>query len=145
MAHKVYIILLLGIVIGCTNDDKTLLLQQKIDLLEQQVDSLTKELAVSKTVTDNPWFDKNQAPKLLRYPIPDPEQFIDSSLRATPEVIPSEAVLGGRMTFKNIQVLGDKWVIADYEDGHVMGQSIFSYSWNDNEKLEFTPLLTTEK
>src|SRR5690606_38259454 len=104
----------------------------------------TTELS-SQPEPHNPCSDENQIPEALRLTTSDPEQFIDSSLRTTPEAIPLEPVLGGRMTFKNIQVLGDKWVIADYEDGHIIGQSIFSYSWNDDGHLEFAPLLTTEK
>jgi len=146
MAQKFFLLALFSIVIiGCADDKQTLLLTERIGQLEKQVDSLTNELAASKSVRDNPWFDKNRTHQLLGLDAPDPERYIDSSLRATPEVIPLEAVLGGRMTFKNIQVLGDKWVIADYEDGHVMGQSIFSYSWNEDGELAFIPLLTTEK
>ncbi len=130
---------------GCTHDDNSLVLQEKIDQLEQQVDSLTKELSTSKPAGDNPWFDKNQAPKILAHNIPDPEQFIDSSLRSKPDIIPLQAVLGGQMNFNKIQVLGDKWIIADYEDGHVLGKTIFSYTLNEEGELEFRALLNTER
>jgi hypothetical protein len=40
------------------------------------------------------------------------------------------ASLGGMMMFENIQLLADKWLTADYSDGHVSVRTIYSYKLN---------------
>lgn len=54
-----------------------------------------------------------------------------------------EPILGGKMFFENIQILGDKWLIADYSDGHITGKTIYSYKVNKNNTLEFKSLIST--
>jgi len=52
-------------------------------------------------------------------------------------LIPLQAVLGGTMTFGNIQFLSKEWLIADFDDGHVQGRAIYKYKLNKKGQLEF--------
>ena len=69
--------------------------------------------------------------------IKNPEEFVISSLKEHPEMIPLDAVLGGTMEFRQIKVLTDHWVLAHYEDGHVAGESIYSYELQEDGTLDF--------
>ncbi|WP_134149266.1 hypothetical protein [Flavobacterium sp. 270] len=69
--------------------------------------------------------------------IKDPEKFITDGLRSKPELIPIKGVLGGTISFGQIQLLGNKYLIAYYDDGHIEGKSIYQYKLNDSGKLEF--------
>lgn len=47
------------------------------------------------------------------------------------ELIPYDGVLGGKMGFhskENVSVLSDKWVYADFDDGHINGSMLLSYN-----------------
>ena len=55
-----------------------------------------------------------------------------------------DAVLGGTMHYNNIQLLGDKWIIADFEDGHVYGKAIFEYTLLEDDKLNFKIIALSE-
>jgi heme exporter protein D len=47
------------------------------------------------------------------------------------ELIPFEGVLGGKMGFyrkEQVFVISDKWVIAYFDDGHIEGNMLLSYS-----------------
>lgn len=47
-----------------------------------------------------------------------------------PELIPHNGVLGGKMGFyreSDIKVLNDKWVFAEFEDGHIGGAMLLEY------------------
>ena len=70
--------------------------------------------------------------------IENPREFIENSLRAKPELIPLKAVLGGSMRFGRIDLLAKNWLIAEYEDGHVYGRSLYAFELNANGELEFS-------
>lgn len=112
--------------------------------LQGQVDSLTQVLN-QKPPETNRWFDKDyDGRELKKSGISNPEEFIETSLRQTPEIIPMKAVLGGTMNFREIQVLSRKWVLADYDDGHIQGRGLFRYRINSQSKLEFELLDAVE-
>ena len=64
-----------------------------------------------------------------------PESYIREMLQNNPSAIPLDGVLGGTMFFTDMEVLSTKWIIASYEDGHIMGRSIFTYKI-DPETME---------
>ena len=74
--------------------------------------------------------------------VENPEEFIADGLKARPELIPMDPVLGGTMEFRQIQVLSEDWVLAIYDDGHVQGKSIFSYELTPDGQLTFQHLLS---
>lgn len=49
-----------------------------------------------------------------------------------------DGVLGGTMGFYDsdgIRVLGRKWVVADFEDGHKMGKALLTYEVEEKGKI----------
>ena len=74
--------------------------------------------------------------------IDDPRKFVISALQQQTEKIPLDAVLGGNMEFRQIEVLTEDWVMAIYDDGHIQGKSIYEYELQPNGKLKFTEVVS---
>ncbi|MBF4516749.1 hypothetical protein IRZ71_10355 [Flavobacterium sp. ANB] len=111
--------------------------------LKQKNDSLNIEFKKAK-LNKNYWFDiESEGIDFINKGIKNPEKYIENSLRKNPELIPLEPILGGKMFFENIQILGNKWLIADYSDGHISGRTIYSYKFNKNNTVEFKSLSST--
>lgn len=68
--------------------------------------------------------------------------FIIQELRKQTGKIPIEPVLGGKMEFRKIKVLSERWVFATYDDGHIEGKSIYEYDILPGRKVLFTELLS---
>lgn len=112
-------------------------LKSKNDILTKKNDSLILKIKEEELKT-NYWFDEElQSNDFLKKGIKDSKNFIENSLRNKPELIPLKAVLGGKMNFGNIQILGNKYIIADYSNGHIKGKSIYIYKLNNKGDLEF--------
>lgn len=111
------------------------ILKSNLIALEQERDSLQllldKYISKSNTTT---WFGNWESKSFQAMGIAHPETYIEEALRNRPSVIPLDGVLGGTMFFTNIEILGSKWIIASYEDGHIMGRSIFTYKINPKTK-----------
>src|SRR5690606_14775499 len=108
--------------------------EKKLKLI---VDSLQKEI-INNSGNDNYWFNaKYNGEKFLNMGIEHPEKFIVESLVSKPELFSLTAVLGGTMRFRNIQLLGEKWLITEYDDGHVYGKSIYEYFINEKGMIDF--------
>lgn len=63
----------------------------------------------------------------LAHPVAD----LKADLRAHPELIPFKGDLGGTMGIRSdasIQVLGPRWVLADFDDGHQSGSMLLEFS-----------------
>jgi dynactin complex subunit len=136
--------LLLFSIISCAKQNSESKAKEKLQMenkfLHTKIDSLNGELEKAKTVK-NYWFDSEvEGMYFVNKGVKNPEQFIENSLREKPELIALRPTLGGKITFDNIQLLGDKWLIADYSDGHVSGRAIYSYNLNENNELEFKVL-----
>ena len=109
----------------------------KIEKLKNENSSLRKEL-MDKTAETNYWYANDfEGRKLMDQGIINPSEYIADQLKEQPEVIPMKAVLGGTMHFLNVQVLGRDWIIADYEDGHVMGKALFKYKVGKDSKVTY--------
>ena len=132
---------------GCGEKKKTetkVLESKRIESLQAQVDSLKIEndslsrVSIPNDEESNYWFNPlYDGRNLLRQGIENPGEFIEKSLREKPELIPLKGVLGGTMRFRKIQPLGNQWVIAYYEDGHIEGRAIYKYDLNSLGKLDF--------
>jgi len=71
--------------------------------------------------------------------VPLEKQDIINDLISHPELIPYDGVLGGKMGFyypDEIRVLTDRWVLAGFDDGHINGYMLLSYSI-DNGKISW--------
>ena len=130
------------------NPDKTEKLSVKNDSLEKEIvllKSLNDSLIKISNASENQWFDKDfNGSHLTRQGITNPEKFVENALRKRTDLIPSEAVLGGTMSYGKIQLLGNKWVIADYSDGHIQGRSIYEYRIDDKKVLTFKILASND-
>ena len=142
---KVIIILLIFSVFSCKrqNQDSSLTvekLQSENNVLKHKIDSLDRELKKAK-LRENYWFDVEvEGIDFVKKGINNPEKYIENSLLENPTLIPLKPTLGGKMMFENVQVLGDRWLVADYSDGHVSGRTIYSFKLNKNNKIEFKAL-----
>jgi hypothetical protein len=155
--RKTAILLLAGFLILSCKDvsEQPENLSDKTVQLTLKNDSLEKEIVLLKSVNDslsklgqsgeNLWFDKDfNGAHLTRKGIKNPEEFVENALRKRTDLIPYDAVLGGTMNFGKIQLLGNKWVIADYNDGHIQGRSIYEYRIDDKKALTFKILASND-
>ena len=69
--------------------------------------------------------------------IPEPEKFLLEKLVKKSELIPKKPVLGGTMHFTSISFINDQLILAEYEDGHIMGRAIYQYKMDKNGNLIF--------
>ena len=151
MKKTLILIVTLSLIIGCTDGKKVDYLTEEINSLKIENDSLKNENLQIKSQIDslinqadsnpNYWFDKGiDGASFVKKGIKNPEQFVETSLRNNPELIPTDAVLGGTMHFGKMQLLGKNWIIAEYDDGHILGRSLFKFKLNSNNELEFKAL-----
>ena len=108
--------------------------------LEARVDSLTVALSKARGEagalgdelrTQVEGLEEWELAELRHAGLADPVADLKADLRAHPELIPFKGELGGTMRFyseQNIQVLGPRWVLADFEDGHNGGSILLEFS-----------------
>ncbi|MFN4762725.1 hypothetical protein ACKGJN_06330 [Gillisia sp. Q332] len=122
--------------ISCGRSSEEVSLSEKVDslkieivALQQANDTLSDHLMKKAFVARNypEYFDS----------IAQPEKFLIDRLQEHPELIPKDAVLGGTMRFTSIYFINDELIVAEYEDGHVMGKSIFGYRPDRKGNLRF--------
>lgn len=144
-------------IISCSNKSDLKKSPNKIDSIQIELNSSIKLIDSLKSQSDalksqndslitviNYWFnEKYDANALFNIGINNPKDFIIKSLRAKPEIIPIKGVLGGTMRFGNVEILSHKWIIADFDDGHILGSAIFRYYLNDKKELEFQLIEST--
>lgn len=155
--RKISILLIVGFLAFSCRDEVTK--SENLPDIEAQLtlknDSLEKEIVLLKNLNDslittnqsaeNNWFDKDfNGAYFTRLGIANPEEFVEKALKKRTDLIPSDAVLGGTMSFGKIQLLGNRWVIADYSDGHIQGRSIYEYRLNDKKELTFKVLASND-
>lgn len=121
--------------ISCTDTVEIEKLQKEIDNLKMEKDSLIQYLNDKKPAI-NPWFNSDyEGRRFKKIGVSNPEEFIEKNLRKNPGLIPLEAVLGGTMDYRNIQLLSSKWLIAEYDDGHIQGRESISLRSIATERL----------
>ncbi|WP_194850967.1 hypothetical protein [Nonlabens antarcticus] len=148
MNKAIVLISILFFISSCTetpkdkSEENNQVFQQQA--LEVRYDSLLNVLS-TQTPESNYWFNKAfHGKQFEKHNIDSPEEFIEKTLRSRPELIPLEAVLGGKMHFVRVQLLGAEWLIADYEDGHILGRSLYKYQLSDSGELEFELIESVE-
>lgn len=116
-------------------------LESKLKAIEKEKDSLELLLENYVSKSSTTWFGDMEAKPFKELGIENPKKHILEALRNTQSVIPLKGVLGGTMFFTDIEILSSKWIIASYEDGHIMGRSIFTYKINpETMEVEFAVL-----
>lgn len=140
-----FLSLFLGSILSCQDDNSRLQeMQDKLDSVSMQLeaqqskyDSLEKRMAASGTMEEVPvYFGK------AFDTIKDPEAYISAALKEQREKIPINAVLGGKMEFRLVEVLSEDWVLALYDDGHIQGKSIYKYELQPNGEIRFTEIVS---
>lgn len=113
--------------------------KQNNEVIVEQRDSLQFELDALKVQNDS-LLKLNQQ---LINPVSLPKDTVVAALRSKPGIIPLEPVLGGSMRFGNIEIIDHELIIANYNDGHIEGTSIFKYE-KVGDSIEFKPLYNFE-
>ena len=139
MRNIILLLFLSLLIFGCTdvNDNKDLL--SEINDLKTENDSLKKRLEDKQPQLNN-WYDGSLP---MESGIENVEAYIEKKLRERTELIPTNPVLGGSMQFRDIQLLSNEWLIADFEDGHIQGKAIYKYQLTDSTQVEFELLDTS--
>jgi len=104
-------------------------LKTEIRELQRAMDTLSDQLMKKNYVTKDfsSYFDS----------IPEPEKFLLEKLEEKSELIPKKPVLGGTMHFTSVSFINAHLILAEYEDGHIMGRSIYQYNMDKNGNLIF--------
>lgn len=111
--------------------------------LRRQVDSLTVALNQARgeagalgeelrTAIDG--LEEWELAELRHRGLANPVADLKADLRAHPELIPFRGELGGTMGIHSdgsVQILGPRWVLADFDDGHQSGSMLLEFSVAD--------------
>lgn len=109
-----------------------------LDLAESRANALKSESDYASGIEIPDWEIRILRGRGLENPIHD----IKSDLMSKPELIPYEGVLGGTMGFYSedeILILPGGWVYAIFEDGHINGAVILTYTV-DEGVITWTPI-----
>lgn len=105
---------------------------EEINSLLDQAENLIQELPEEKMVRSGlPDWEKRM---LMSNGLENPEDDLKSDLMRKPELIPVSPVLGGTMQIyskDDINILPGGWAYAIFEDGHINGGMILSYTVED--------------
>jgi len=105
-------------------------LETEIASLKRANDTLSEHLMTKSFLTkDYPEFFDT---------IAEPEKFILNDLQENPGLIPEDAVLGGTMRFTAVTFINGELLVAEFEDGHIMGKAIYSYKLDRNGSLTYS-------
>lgn len=114
------------------------------DSQQETIDSLQAEISSLKRANDTLSEHLNTKSFLTKdYPgyfdtIPEPEEFILNDLQENPGLIPESAVLGGTMRFTAVKFINGELLVAEFEDGHIMGKAVYTYHMDKNGKLTYS-------
>tara|TARA_R100000935_G_C2795530_1_gene147974 strand:- start:39 stop:470 length:432 start_codon:yes stop_codon:yes gene_type:complete len=142
MKKLVYVVIFI-IIVSCGKSAEEISLSQQVDSLQTEIialqkanDTLSDHLLKKSFVTQNypVFFDS----------IAEPEEFILQELRQRPGLISKKAVLGGTMRFTQVTFINEDLLIAEFEDGHIMGKTVFQYRLNRNGEIGFSNVCNIE-
>jgi len=105
-------------------------LESEIASLKRANDTLSEHLMTKGFLTkDYPsYFDT----------IPEPEKLILNDLQEKPGLIPEDAVLGGTMRFTAVTFINGELLVAEFEDGHIMGKAVYAYRMDKSGDLSYS-------
>lgn len=115
------LVILVGLVLQCLS------LEKKLRHVEREEAGLRGKPESREGVSLLRSWDKVN---LQRHGLSDPEEELIADLIQHKELIPYEGVIGGTMGFytkKDIHILGSRWVLASFEDGHIGGHMLLEY------------------
>jgi len=119
---------------GKSTDEKQRIIE--IDSLKTEISEMQRALdTLSDQLMKKNYFTKDFSSYFDS--IPEPEKFLLEKLVKKSELIPKKPVLGGTMHFTSISFINDQLILAEYEDGHIMGRAIYQYKMDKNGNLIF--------
>ncbi len=116
--------------------DKKNWIQREANLNSQIGDLIKQSEEYTRIISNFPANNPDIINGLKRQGFDGNIQDIINDLVKHDELIPYKGVLGGKMGFyykERIHVLSDKWVYAYFEDGHISGYMLLSYSIDNKE------------
>lgn len=103
-------------------------LLDSLALLNIRIDSIQKTNFSGGGEMDY-WQQPGKNHRLLKSQMKsDVKLYLLQSIEGRTDLIPMKPVLGGQFRFNRISLLGDRWAIASFEDGHIGGLMLLSYS-----------------
>lgn len=138
----------LGLIVQCKSEDEQIKEQEKayrhrqerllndarskINELSDALKSCSNVSSISPSLTNN----NEVAEGFLKQKGITKEELL-SKLSQTKDIIPAKGVLGGTMRITNPKVLNKKWIHAQFEDGHKMGEMIVEYTIENKNKINW--------
>ncbi len=117
---------------------KLLKSQESEKRLFREIANLKNLLKEKEVLLENqPKLNRWEIEELKRKGLKDPVSEIIADLKSRKELIPYKAVVGGRMYFCEVYVLNGRWVLASFEDGHIMGRMFLRYSVGNNGRISW--------
>lgn len=127
--------------VSCGRSSQDNSLNRKVDSLENEIQELKRANdTLSAHLMKKAYATRNYP--LYFDTIVEPEKFILKELQEEP--VPKTAVLGGTMRFISVSFINDALLVAEFEDGHIMGKAIYSYAMDREGKLQFRHLENIE-
>ncbi len=116
--------------------NKELMDELKVDLAD-----LKEALSLKEgELLTQPLFDAIALKELERKGYEGSVDDLIDDLTNRPELIPFDPVLGGTMHFSRVIPLNHRWVYATAEDGHILGDLLFSYDITASGEVTWTLL-----
>ena len=136
--------------LGCGGGDEH---RKRENKLIAEIDSLRAFVQSTRNLRED-WRQRTVPVLLNKYDVEqleskgltNPLVAISKDLRSHPELIPANPVPEGMSKFGfygdgTIHALTDKWILAEFSDGHGTGHMILQYSVTDSGKIRWTPLV----
>lgn len=134
---------LIGVLLFKNIDNRNQFQQDKKLLLTRAEDLKDSLKQYKELVKAQPGLSVWQIERLKKKGLKDPIKDIIADLMKHNELIPYEGVLGGTMGFwseSEIHLLTPKWVVASFDDGHILGHMLLEYKVSDNGKISWKVL-----
>ncbi|MFP4244711.1 MAG: hypothetical protein ACLFRJ_06495 [Ectothiorhodospira sp.] len=109
--------------------------ERALETARTQVRALQDQVVARPDPGEADGLTPREVRRLQALGLAEPHRDLAADLRAHPDLIPHEPVLGGRFFFVpgGVRVLNDRWVLAVFEDGHVRGQMLLEYMLHSGE------------
>lgn len=117
----------------------------EIEVQRASLDSVKHENDSLKAV-----IKKIRKQKDLHFPkaldtLEEPEAYILEKMNERPELLPEKGIHGGTMRFVDIDLLNERFLWAEFEDGHINGEALYSYKFSEEGKPQFKFLMKLKK
>lgn len=103
--------------------------KNRVAVLKEQEKILKEAISAKSNYSKEP--EINLKIEELQNPIEE----LTNDLIKHPELIPYKGTLGGKVGFyseKNIKILNSRWVLANFDDGHISGAMLLEYKVSKN-------------